>query len=468
MSTAHAAPTPPTPRPLPPARDAGHPTLDAAYQALMDSGRTGAQIHDTVRAEIGERPVHIYGALGRAASLLIQRLRDAGLTIASGYDRRGDGSVGGAGFPVEASTGVTALRPDDVLILAAGSAQLIESMAAEVTRLTQGRPPRMIDGRKLTYLTQNAHCATLAERGAHEDLLTCISYHTKPFTCEHFKRATEKLAMREVPQVIKSEGAALNSVGYLVSEWCNLRCAQCCEAVPYLDSKDRVTTADVVADLTRLTASIKFLHRLDLVGGEPFAHKEITDIVRAVRALPGIGYIAVFTNGTIMPSDELCEALVSERIIVTNSDYSQSLDDNKRAKIVATVAKLRRFGVKVVQIADRYWFDLINFTPNGVDEARLASVYSECFLECCRRLHRGTLYHCTVQANGIKLGALEKANVVEIHDADPAVIAEQLSAFENERFIEACRNCALPAGAREVVAAQQLKLGEIPVVARRD
>ncbi len=447
-------------------RATSHATLDNAYQALMDTGRTGPQIQALVRAEIGERPIHIYGALGRAAGLLIQRLRDAGLTIVSGYDRRGDGTDTAAGFPIKASTEVTKLTPNDVLILAAGSAQLVESMQAEITRLTAGQSPHMLDGRKLTYLTQNAHCATLAERGEHEDLLTCISYHTKPFKCEHFKRATEKLAMREVPQVIKPEGAELNSVGYLVSEWCNLRCAQCCEAVPYLDSKDMVTTADVVADLTRLTASIKFLHRLDIVGGEPFAHKEITDIVHAVRALPGIGYIAVFTNGTIMPSDELCKALVSERIIVTNSDYSQSLDDNKRAKIVATVEKLRRFGVKVVQIADRYWFDLINFTPNGVPEDRLASVYSECFLECCRRLHRGTLYHCTVQANGIKLGALEKANVVEIHDAAPAVIAEQLSAFEHERFIEACRSCALPAGAREVVAAQQLKLGEIPVITK--
>lgn len=442
-------------------------TLERAYEDLIASGHTSAQLRELLRAETGDRPIHLYGALGRAAGLLARRLQEAGFRIAAGFDRRGgDGVEAAAGFAVRHSSQVAALGADDVLVLAAGSAQLIESMREEVTGLIRGNPPHLLDGRKLTYLAQNSHCATLAEHGEHEDLLTCISYHTKPYKCDYFKRATERLAMREVPQQIKTEGAAFNSVGYLISEWCNLKCAQCCEAVPYLDSKNMVTPEEVVADLTRLTGSIQFLHRLDIVGGEPFAHKDITEIIHAVRRLPGIGYIAVFTNGTILPSDELCEALVSERIIVTNSDYSQSLDDNKRAKIVKTVDKLKRFGVKVVQIADRYWFDLIDFRPNGEPDERLAEVYSECFLECCRRLYRGTLYHCTVQANGIKLGALEKANVVELDAAPADALATQLTAFDQERFIDACRHCALPAGAREVVAAQQLKLGEIPVVVK--
>lgn len=441
--------------------------LTAEFEKLLAQGRASPQARDDVLRQLAGKPIHLYGALGRSATLLIRRLEELGIVITGGYDRKiREDRDNSRGFTVRPSEDVAALPREALLILAAGSAELAKSMEAEVTALCHGNPPAMTDGRKLTYILQNLHCGELAKTDRHEDLLTCVSYHTKPFKCDHFRRATEKLAAAEVPQVIKDTGSTFNSVGYLISEWCNLRCAQCCEAVPYLDSKEMVSADEIVADLAKLTASIKFLHRLDIVGGEPFAHKEIVQVIEKIRQLPGIGYIAVFTNGTILPSDELCRALVSERIIVTNSDYSQSLNSDKKQKIDKTVEKLRQFGVKVIQIADRYWFDLIKFKPNGLAEADLTRNYADCFLESCRRLYRGTLYHCAFQANGVKLGYVPKKNIVELHTGDAEQVRQQLEVFEHEPFIESCRYCALPVGAQEVVAAAQLPGREIPIIER--
>ncbi|MGD0835204.1 MAG: radical SAM protein [Polyangia bacterium] len=454
---------------VPPAeRDADREeAVDMIYQEVMSKGRTSAHIPGLLRHVLGDQRVHLYGALGRTARLLSVRLREAGIAIESGYDRRVlDGVDNSAGFPVKPSAKVRELGNGDILLIAAGSAELVESMREELKGLSGDVLPRTLDGRKLTYLAQNGHCAELTRKGEHEELLTCISYHTKPFRCEYFKRATEDLAAREVPQCVRRDGSDFNSVGYLVSEWCNLRCAQCCEAVPYLNSKEAVSADEVVADLTKLVAAIRFLHRLDIVGGEPFAHRDIARIVREVRGLPGIGYIAVFTNGTVLPSDELCDALVSKRIVVTNSDYSTSLDDNRRTKIVRTVEKLRSRGVKVVQIGDRYWFNLLVFKPNGVLGPDLRRNYSDCFLESCRRLYRGTLYHCAVQAAGIKLGKLPRRNVLDLHRQDDEATSAELEAFEHEEFIESCRSCPLPAGPAEVVAARQLDPEEVRAFAR--
>lgn len=438
--------------------------LESEYQDLIRNGQASTRLLDSLQSEFQAKTIYLYGALGRSARLLIQRLASAGIRIEGGFDRRAGDTVSDMGFPVRTSAHVAELSAGDVLIAAAGSAELFESMREEVIGFTKAHCPQIVDGRKLIYVLQNLHCAALAREGKYEDLMTCISYHTKPFKCEYFKRATERLAMMEVPQQIKSEGASFNSVGYLVGEWCNLKCAQCCEAVPYLDSKQMVSVEEIVSDLRKLTASIRFLHRLDIVGGEPFAHKEIVGIIEEVKKLPGIGYIAVFTNGTIMPSDELCDALISERIIVTNSDYSQSLDDGKRAKIARTVKKLRSRGVKVIQITDRYWFDLINFKPNGANDRILQKNYADCFLESCRRLYRGTLYHCAFQANGIKLGLIPRVNVVDLGQGSAEEVSERLENFEHEKFIDSCHYCALPIGAKETVAALQLKNGEIPVI----
>lgn len=439
--------------------------LDKAYDFLIANGHVDSQILNDLRLELAGRPVYLYGALGRAATLLSKRLLESGVRITAGFDRRGrDLEHPEAELLVKHSEQVIELSSDDVLIVAAGSAQLFESMEEEIRNRTNGRSPQIIDGRKLTYVLQNLHCAALAEHGEYEDLMTCVSYHTKPFKCDYFMRATERLAMNEVPQEIKSEGSGFNSVGYLVSEWCNLRCAQCCEAVPYLESKEMVPVDEILSDLKELTASIKFLHRLDIVGGEPFAHKDIASMIREIRRIPGIGYIAVFTNGTILPSDELCEVLKSDRIIVTNSDYSQSLVEGKKAKIDRTVDKLRSRGVRVIQITDRYWFDLIDFRRNNVGDDELSKNYADCFLESCRRLYKGTLYHCAYQANGIKLGLIPKKDVVEIRADSVADTREQLDDFESKNFIDSCHYCGLPEGATEVVAALQLKKGEIPVI----
>ena len=436
--------------------------LHKEYERLMCEGRASEHILDAVFRELANKPIYIYGALGRTAKLLISRLNELGIPIKSGFDRRGNSTLSnGLNVVVKPPERVFELSPEDVLILAAGSAELFHSMQCEVDKFSTGMGPKIIDGRKLTYVLQNLHCANLAREEMHENVMTCIGYHTKPFKCEYFMRLTEKLASNEIPQDVQADGSTFNSVGYLISEWCNLKCAQCCEAVPYLDSKEVVSIDEIVADLKKLTASIKFLHRLDIVGGEPFAHRNITAIIKEISKLPGIGYIAVFTNGTIMPSDELCAALVSERIIVTNSDYSHSLSDSMKERINNTIEKLKRHGVKVVQIADRYWFDLIHFQRNAVNDQELEKNYADCFLESCRRLYRGTLFHCAVQANGIKLGRIPKTNVVELHAAGTEEIRRQLETFESERFIESCRYCALPVGAKEVQAAMQLKDSEI-------
>ncbi|MDD5558285.1 radical SAM protein [Candidatus Methylomirabilis sp.] len=432
------------------------------YERLMCEGRASEHMLDAVLHELANKPIYIYGALGRTATLLMLRLNELAISIKGGFDRRSSSTVtNGLHFAVKPSEQVSELSEEDVLVLAAGSAELFRSMQFEVNKFSAGIGPKIIDGRKLTYVLQNLHCANLAREEKHENLMTCIGYHTKPFKCEYFMRLTERLASKEIPQDIKTDGSTFNSVGYLIGEWCNLKCAQCCEAVPYLDSKEMVSIDEIVADLKKLTASITFLHRLDIVGGEPFAHRNIAAIIKEIRKLPGIGYIAVFTNGTIMPSDELCAALASERVIVTNSDYSQSLNDAQKKKIKDTIEKLKRHGVQVVQIADRYWFDLIQFQRNTVNDQELEKNYRDCFLESCRRLYRGTLFHCAVQANGVKLGRIPKTNVVELHTACAEEIRRQLDVFESERFIESCRYCALPIGAKEVQAALQLKDGKI-------
>src|SRR5574337_802594 len=95
------------------------------YDSLMRDGRTSEHILDVILRELANKPIYIYGALGRTATLLMLRLNELAISIKGGFDRRSSSTVtNGLHFAVKPSEQVSELAEEDVLVLAAGSAEL--------------------------------------------------------------------------------------------------------------------------------------------------------------------------------------------------------------------------------------------------------------------------------------------------------------------------------------------------------
>jgi hypothetical protein len=60
------------------------------------------------------------------------------------------------------------------------------------------------------------------------------------------------------------------------------------------------------------------------------------------------------------------------------------------------------------------------------------------------------------QSSGIKLGKLEKRDIVEIHSFSTEELIKELNRFDRASFIDACRYCNIPKGIKEVIAGKQL------------
>jgi len=80
---------------------------------------------------------------------------------------------------------------------------------------------------------------------------------------------------------------------------CNNRCVACSHASPFTKAYHMKAST-----LERDLAAIKpfmFFHRLQLVGGEPLLHPNITDMLYAAR-LSGVGReVMIITNGKLLP-----------------------------------------------------------------------------------------------------------------------------------------------------------------------
>jgi len=102
----------------------------------------------------------------------------------------------------------------------------------------------------------------------------------------------------DATRLVDSFGRRLTYLRVSVTDRCNLRCTYCLPADASFPFGDRdflsVTEIEaIVGALARLG-----IRRVRLTGGEPLVRKDILDIARRVKALPGVEDLALSTNGT--------------------------------------------------------------------------------------------------------------------------------------------------------------------------
>jgi GTP 3',8-cyclase len=99
-------------------------------------------------------------------------------------------------------------------------------------------------------------------------------------------------------RLIDAFGRRLTYLRVSVTDRCNLRCAYCLpeDAVFPFGDRDFLAPEEIeamVGALVRLG-----IRRVRLTGGEPLVRKDIVEIARRVKALPGVENLALSTNGT--------------------------------------------------------------------------------------------------------------------------------------------------------------------------
>jgi GTP 3',8-cyclase len=110
--------------------------------------------------------------------------------------------------------------------------------------------------------------------------------------------AALRAAAGAASRLVDSFGRRLTYLRVSVTDRCNLRCAYCLPEnieFPFGDraflSADEIET--IVGALVRLG-----IRRVRLTGGEPLVRRDILEIARRIKALPGVEDLALSTNGT--------------------------------------------------------------------------------------------------------------------------------------------------------------------------
>jgi cyclic pyranopterin phosphate synthase len=138
--------------------------------------------------------------------------------------------------------------------------------------------------------------------------------------------------MRAVPR--DGFGREIDYLRISLTDRCNLRCTYCMPlTAPAFGAREDVLRPAEIEAVVRAAVSVGF-RKVRLTGGEPTLRPDLLEIVARVACVPGLGDLAMTTNGVLLP--RLAESLAAAGLRRVNV-HLDSLDPER-------VARLMRWG----------------------------------------------------------------------------------------------------------------------------
>lgn len=426
------------------------------YKSTVMTSDEAKEIVDSFVAAVKSHHVILYGA-GTVGCNSIRLFEALSINIDSVYDRSVSGSKLG-NYPVRSADliGEAAQSEDNIVIVSVNEAHYPEIY--DFLREKGFTDSQILNGHEVHMVLQSAYCMLLAEKtNSIINTLNCWECTILNNQCESLRRYLMRLKGKQEEELSGCD--KIRMIGYVLGNICSLNCKNCCECIPYYKSESRafVPAEQVVRDIIHLSSACSFIPILEFIGGEPFLHPALTEIMRQCSEISNVGSLHVFTNGTVVPKDDLCKTLVELNVEVYISNYRAALEGRLRENRNRTIEKLKEFGVPFVEGAKQDWKDFRSFKEMPYTEEEASRNFSDCFIHNCNRLYRGILYTCAHQYAGEQLGILPaKDGVLRIHEYTPQQLAKELNHFRELPTIDACMHCKMPYRAEPALSGEQI------------
>lgn len=348
---------------------------------------------------------------------------------------------------------------ENIILLIAGNPSVVKSINDDIKLMNLPANIQAKNGNDLISIARCAVCISKIKNNEKINFTECSICYNKECFCSAFIKQFEHTTGKKLPKDNKKVDFPL--LGYILGQVCTLKCKHCCEALPYMKHPFQVKTEQVIADIKKAAAASNFISRVEFIGGEPFLHKGLPQILKAVTEIENVGYAMVFTNATVMPSEELIKILKHPRVVVNFSGYKATISDDLKEKVQKTKAKLIESGVNFAfyNPDSRSWFDVNVFTERNASSEQLQEYYDKCFMNNCHRLFNGEFYCCPHYYSGVQLGLNEKFpyEYIDMHKYSDDELAQQFVKFKELVYPQACKYCNLPYDAKAVPPAIQLE-----------
>lgn len=279
-----------------------------------------------------------------------------------------------------------------------------------------------------------------------------------------YKIKSNDIAIREVEACIleqaygnEKEKIWLRNIDLVVTERCSLRCRDCCNLMQYYQKPVNYSLDSILEELNDLLSIVDGITDVRILGGEPFMHTQLKEIVEKVQAIPEVRYVNFYTNATIRPSDEFLSILDKKKVGFSITDYNE-LSKN----LHSMVEVLEKYGIPYDVHDAGEWIPCGDIIKCNRDTDSLKRLYDECCRKNLITLINGYLYKCPFIANGVNLKAIpafkgDRIDVKELKKEKKPDAVRMLKEFLAKDYYEGCDYCmGSPYNAVAIEAAIQI------------
>lgn len=245
------------------------------------------------------------------------------------------------------------------------------------------------------------------------------------------------LYRQKMCQIYRNEYTYVRQVEFVLTTKCSLRCRDCANLMQYYKKPYEVEKVKIINALRNLLDKVDELDTVVLVGGEPFLAQNFKFIIEEIKKEKKINHINIYTNGTIIPKDEIISALVSPKVKIIISDYGD-ISRNKKALVEVCNKK----GVDCyLKTKDLFWGDVGNMEVRKRTSKQLVKQFRQC-KNPCRSILNGKLYYCPRASHGDDLG-LVKTSEKEYVDLMQENLRKEdiLKIIYSQHYFSACDYC---------------------------
>ena len=192
------------------------------------------------------------------------------------------------------------------------------------------------------------------------------------------------------------------------------------------------------------------------MGGEPFLHSHLDDILSWCIKQDKIHAIKIVTNGTIMPKETTWQVMRHNKVKLVIDDYGKL---SKEFEAIITHAK--NLGIRYEKQCLQTWYQLEPISKKNFSTKKIKSIFQNCNFKTCIGMTNGRFYHCNVAGHMHTVGLLsdQDSDYVELDNKEWSKpdLRNEIYKLINIEYLNACDYCNYSSN-REIPVAKQLPL----------
>lgn len=266
--------------------------------------------------------------------------------------------------------------------------------------------------------------------------------------------------------VYKKDIAYFSSISFLPSTRCNLNCRHCLNFNPFARKFYERNLDDLKKDVDLFFSCVDRIMLFHISGGEPFLYPYFGDIALYIHENYGkkIDTLRSVTNGSVIPSDSLCEKLAAGGVEITVDDYRATVPLCEK-NFEKVMEKLERYGIRHYANRVENWIDL---APERTDFSHLSDdrmiIHRDRCSQSWEELRDGKIYSCNYAAFAAVAGIgsdEEEAYDLSKFNGNKKELLEFRLGYSERGYTEFCRKCRgfTPENCDSVPAAAQVQRG---------